>query len=643
MPEQNSEAKKGGVDVRVPEGKLETSPNPGHVMLEVLKENGVDIFFGVSGGHMWLWVDALIKGGIKHVTTRHEQSGGYAAEAYARTTGKIGVCCGTVGPGSTNLVAPVHQAHLSNTPLLALLAGHEANDDGAYTLQECYAEKIYESFAKVSKRVIDSRSYKFWFTKAIRKAMELPKGPSVLEFELNAATGNYPPNHNLYTENWLKEPIAESYPNPKSVDRVLELMFASEKPVLYVGDEILWNNCQAELRELARLAQIPVMGRRGGRGSIPEDDPLIWRAGNIGLESDLFVILGARMDFFDFFGNRFQIKRAIQISETAEYIHPWIPTEVAIQANVKTTIQAMIDAIKNNTLSPPAKRSDWLERVKKVEQERSSHLEKRALQFKDLSPVHPAWLSKVICDTVDEMYKGDVCYIMDAFTGSNILSPYIKAKNAGQVIDSGPHAGVGHGIGQAIGAAFGYDKKKMIFAMMGDAGMGLSGMDVETALRHKLPIVYLVNNNDGWIGGSDAQYGKNLGWYGLPEGEVLPHYFIPNQRYDRMFEAIGCHTEWVTQPEKIGAALKKAFSAAEQGKTAVINVDVDKRPVQAILDSPICAIMWKHLPWNETTRYMRKMRSKFIPGMYPFEEYGVETEGYDRWDLQEEDFELGVK
>ena len=80
---------------------------------------------------MWLWADALIKGGIKHVTTRHEQSGGYAAEAYARTTGKIGVCCGTVGPGSTNLVAPIHQAHLSNTPVLALLAGHEANDDGA--------------------------------------------------------------------------------------------------------------------------------------------------------------------------------------------------------------------------------------------------------------------------------------------------------------------------------------------------------------------------------------------------------------------------------------------------------------------------------------------------------------------------------
>ncbi|MBI4776036.1 MAG: thiamine pyrophosphate-binding protein [Deltaproteobacteria bacterium] len=643
MSELTKEVVKEGVDVRVPEGVLETTPSAGQVFLEVLKEQGVEIFFGVSGGHLWVWVDAMIKGGIKHVTMRHEQSGGYAAEAYARTTGRIGVCCGTAGPGATNLASPIHQAHLSNSPVLALLAGHEATSDGAYTLQECYAEKIFESFVKISKRVIDARTYKYWFTKAVRKAMELPKGPSVLEFELNAVAGVYPPQHNLYKENWLKEPMAGSHPDPKSVERVIELIFASEKPVMYVGDEIMWNNCQAELRELARLARIPVMGRRGGRGSIAEDDPLIWRSAGTAHESDLFVILGARMDFFDFFGNRFQIKRAIQISETSDYIHPWIPTEIAVQANVKTAIQAMIDTIRKNKPAPHPGRSGWLDKVRETEQVRSAHMERRALQFKDLSPVHPAWLSKVICDTVDEMYKGDACYVMDAFTGSNVLSPYIKAKYAGQIIDAGPQAGVGHGVGQAIGAAFGYDKKKMVFAMMGDAGMGLAGMDVETAVRHKLPIVYLVNNNDGWIGGSDAQYGKDLGWYGIPKGDVLPHYFIPNQRYDRMFEAIGCHTEWVTQPEQVGSALKKAFSAAEQGRTAVINVDVDRRPVQAILDSPICAVMWKHLPWNETTRYMRKMRSRFASGTFPFEEHGVTTEAYDRWDLQEEDFELGVE
>ena len=632
-----------GVDVKVPEGALESSPHPGQIFLDMSKELGVEIFFGIWGGHMWPWVDPMIKGGIKHITMRHEQSGGYAAEAYARVTGKLGVCCGTVGPGTANLVGAVHEAHLSDTAMLVLIAGHEAHDDGAITLQECYGEKIYESFTKLAKRVIDSRSYKFWFQKAARTAMDPPRGPAVLEFELNALTGPYPILHNLYCENWLKEPMLPNHPDPKAIERVVELLFDCDKPVMYAGDEIMWNGCQAELRELAGLAHIPVMGRRGGRGALAEDDPLIWKSAEVALDSDLFVVLGARLDFFDFFGQRFAIKKAIQIAEATDYLHPWLPTEIAIQANVKNVILALINCIKKNNPSLPAGRASWLEKVKEVEKNRSAHLEKRALQFKDVDPVHPAWLSKVICDTINDMYGGEAYYIMDAFTGSNILSPYIKTKFAGQVLDSGPHAGVGHGIGQAIGAAFGSDKKKMVFAMMGDAGIGLAGMDIETAVRHKLPIVYLVNNNDGWVGGADAQYGKDLAWYGLPEGEVLPHYFIPDQRYDSMFESIGCHAQWVTRHDEIGSALKKAFQAAEKGQPAVLNVKVDRRPVQSILDSPLCAVMWKHLPWNETTHYMRKMRSKFLAEMYPFDQHGVSTEPYDRWDLQPEDYEIGIK
>ena len=93
------------------------------------------------------------------------------------------------------------------------------------------------------------------------------------------------------------------------------------------------------------------------------------------------------------------------------------------------------------------------------------------------------------------------------------------------------------------------------------------------------------------------------------------------------------------------AALERSFKAAEQGKTAVINAKVNKVPIQAILDSPICALMWKHLPWNETTRYMRKMRAKFIPGMFPaLGKYGIKPEDikYDRWMITDEDFELGI-
>ncbi|MBI5060439.1 thiamine pyrophosphate-binding protein [candidate division KSB1 bacterium] len=644
METQEAMNLKSVVDVKAEPGDLEAYPQPGLLVPEALKEAGVEINFGVWGGHMWPFIDPMIKQGIKHVTVRHEGTAGYAAEAYARVSGKLGVCMATAGPGGTNLLSSVHQAAVSDTPMLCLLGGHECQDDGVATLQECYGEKVFESFTKLSKRLIDARTYKFWLRKAIQEAMTFPRGPSVLEFELNALTGPHPPYQNLYLENWLKEPVLVARPDPRVVEKILDLLSSTDKPVLYAGDEVMWTGAQAELREFARLAQIPVMGRRGGRGSFPEDDPLIWKSADIGAAADIFLVLGARMDFYDFFGTRFQIKKAVQIAEAPEYVSPWIPTELAVNANVKATLEDLIAALKKKSSPVPAARASWLEKVREVEKHRTDHLQQRAEQFKDLSPVHPAWLGKLIVEEADEMYKGELYYSFDAFTGSNFLSPYVQAKFAGQILDAGAFAGVGHGIGQAIGASFGCDKKKMVLAMMGDGGMGVHGMDVETALRHKLPIVYVVNNNGGWMGGSEAQYGRNFGWYGLPEGEVAPHFVIPDQRYDKMFEAIGCHGEWVTTNDGVRPALKRAFQAAEQGKTAVVNIKVDRSPVQSLLDSAICVNMWKHIPWNEATRYLRKMRLKFGGKAFKFEKYGLKPSDvkYDRWNLQEEDYELGI-
>lgn len=634
--------KKSSLDVKAELGELDVNPQPGLAFPELLNEAGVEVFFGVHGGHGWRWIDTITKSGIKQVTMRHEMQAAHAAEAYARVSGKLGVCFATAGPGQTNLISGVHQAHLSHTPLLVLLAANEQSGDRTFTLQMCEAEKLFSNSAKFVKRLYSPNVYRMWITRAIRTALNPPRGPAVLEIEAEALNAPNPESDKLWVPNWLKEPIPALYPDPKAVERVLEIIYASEKPVIYAGDEIMWNNAQAELREFAKLAQVPVLGRRGARGAMPEDDPLLWKAASIGIESDLFVLLGGRLDFFDFWGHRFKIDRAVQIAEAWDYIHPWLPTDMAIQANLKVTLRAMNKYIKENNPSPPAGRASWLEKVRETERARKAHLEKRAQQFKDYNPIHPAWLSKTIVDTIDEMYKNDVYYVFDAFTGSNILSPFIQAKFAGQMIDSGCHAGVGHGVGQAIGASLGCDKKKVVFAMMGDAGMGLGGMDVETAVRHKLPIVFLVNNNDAWMAGIGAIYGKNMEWFGTPKGEPVPNKFIPEQRYDKMFEAIGCHGEWITEPDQIRGGLERSFKAAATGTPAVINVKVDPMPVQAVLDHFQSVAPWTYLPWNETTRWMRKARVKYMQDYFPFDKYGIEPEDYDRWDLKEDDFELGI-
>lgn len=640
-----NEEKKSKVDVKAERGDLEQYPHPGLLVLEVMQEEGVEMFFGVAAGHHWGIVDEMQKAGIKHVTMRNEMQGGHAAEAYARVSGKIGVCNGTAGPGATNLVSGVHQAYLSDTPLLAILGGHEVTGDFTHTLQEAYPEKMFAASAKMTKRIVEPTTLKYWLRRAFRTAMAYPRGPAVLDFAVSVLTGPHPAENWLYLENWLKEPMAPSYPDPATIERALEIIYATEKPVLYAGDEVLWNQADTELREFARLAQIPVMGRKGARGALPEDDPLIWKAGGVGLEADLFISLGARMDYFDFWGFRFMIKRSIQIAEAHDYIAPWIPTEIAINANVKSTLKAMIDCIKRNRPTPHSGRAAWLEKVREAEKKRVNYLEKKALNFKDRAPIHYGWLSKIICNTIDEMYGGDAYYIFDAFTGSNFLTPYVTAKFAGSVLDSGPHAGVGHGVGMAIGASYGCDKKKMVFAMMGDAGMGVGGMDVETALRHQLPIVYLVNNNDGWMSSNEMVYGRNMGWYGAPPGWPLHSRFIENQRYDLMFKPIGCHGEWVTAPDQIRPALERAFKSAEKGIPAVVNVDVDRKPVTSLIDTEMVNNIWRFLPWNEMSRFARKMRVRWLYNQFNFEKYGIKPEdheNYDRWDPDEEDMEFGI-
>ncbi|MHB1421185.1 MAG: thiamine pyrophosphate-binding protein, partial [Bacillota bacterium] len=562
---------------------------------------------------------------------------GHAAEAYARTSGKIGVAVGTVGPGGTNLYSAVHQANLSNSPMLVLLAGHEAGHDGMNTLQECYAEKLFAPTSKLAKRLLRNGTYKFWIRKAVDTAMRNPKGPTVLEFELEAMVGRRDDSA-YYKENWLKQAIAEPMADITSISRAVEMIYTAEKPVLFVGDGVMWSKASQELVEFAQLAQVPVMGRRGGRGAIPEDHPLAFKTASVIDESDLMVLIGARLDFYDFWGDRWKVGKTIQVNDNPENIHPWLDTELAIPVNAKVFLQQMIDYIKANGIEPPAERATWVNGVQGVERKRRDHQDGNAERFIDRAPIHGLYLSKVIGQTMNDLYKNEVYVVMDGFTGSNLLSPYVNAQFTGQVLDSGAQAGCGHGVGMAIGAALG--GKKPVLAMMGDAGIGLAGLEVETAARYNLPIVYVVFNNDVWLGNTDFMYGKKNEYLHEQEQEIRTNYFLKDIRYDTIFEQVGCHGEWVEKPESIRSALERAFAATAQGKPAVVNVDCNSEPLQAIMDSPIVALMVSHVAWSECTNLMKKHRRKHMPYQFPWDEHGIEQEPYDRYERLPDDYDI---
>jgi len=620
----------------IPLGMRELYPSPAQLAVDALKEQGVEIAFGVHGGHFWALLDLMSMAGIKMISFHHEQSGVYAAEAYSRVTNKVGVCFATTGPGTGNTVSAIQQAHLACSPLVLLLAGHQSFSDNAYALQECYAEKLMAHITKWTRRMRYTSEFKRYVTKAFKDARSWPPGPIALEFPADflldsmfppapSAASAYP----LYTPKWRGEQTTEPLTvggDPKLIERAAKLIFEAKKPIIIAADGVHMSGGSQRLVEFAELAQVPVSGRRISRGAIPEVHPLNLSsriAGRVLPESDLVIALGMKVGQFDNWGTSWP--RCIQVNESPDHIWTFLQnTEVAIVGSPAVVLEQMIDCAKALKLKPPTERAEWTQRIYQEQKGSDEELRARAEKYRDHKPIHFGYLAKVVWDTCEELYGGMNRVVMDGYTISSFAPPIIKCRYSGQYIDCGEQAGVGHGIGMAIGAAFADPEayKRPIVVFMGDAGTGLAGYDVETAARYKLPIVYVVTNNNGWFTGMKyLYYGKN--WEAMgKQDQPLMWEFLPDLRYDKISELMGCHGEYVTEPGQIRPAMERAFKAAEGGKPAVVNVIVDPSVNNRECYTLAYTIFWGHVPWDKITKRGKAIRRNFFFAL-PWDEAGV--------------------
>ena len=621
----------------VPLGMREMYPYPGKHIAEVLKEHEVEIAFGVHGGHIWQIIDAMSNAGIKIITVRHEQSAVYAAEAYSKVVGKPGVAFATVGPGVANTVSAVQQAYLSCSPVVLLCGGVEIAHDHTYAIQPGYVEDVFKNITKWVQRCVDPAQFKHYTTKALKDSQIYPKGPIALEFPLSALWTPVPPTTlpgvlfgetPLYTEKWrgdeTPEPLS-SAGDPQLIERAVKLIWEAERPAIFAGDGAHWARASEELREFVELAQIPVSTRRIARGIVSEDHPLYLdsRTARQALgESDLLIAIGMKVSYFDDYGATWP--RAIQINESAEHIWTYFPTDVAIVGNPKVVLKQMIDYIKGNNLKPPAGRTEWCKSARATQEKGYQERLAKAEKYKDHKPVHFGYLAKVLWDVCEDMYGGRNRIIVDGYTISDYTPAFIHARYSGQVMDAGEQAGIGHGIGMAIGAAFGDPEAKScpIVALMGDAGMGLAGFDVETALRFRLPIVYVVTENRGWMGSIRwHHYGKDLEALGAQDREYGEE-CLPDIRYDKLSEVFGCHGEYVAEPAQIRPALERALKAAEGGKTAVVNVKMDPRVSNRQNYGINFALCLMHVPWDKLAKRSKALRRYWLR-QFPWDDLGI--------------------
>jgi acetolactate synthase-1/2/3 large subunit len=534
----------------------------------VLREQAVKHLFTINGGHIFPILAALRENGVQMVHMRHEQSCAYAADAYARASGAPGVLAVTAGCGLTNAVTGLCVAGLAGSPVVCIAGQHPTTEDRLGSFQEAYGSEICGSFSKFTKRVLDWSTIQIDMRLAFRAATTAPQGPALIEIPTNIL-------YQTDDESRLRRG-AKVYPiddlrsggDPRQIDRALELLSQAERPLIVAGDGVFWSGAASELQAFAELAHIPVYTRRAAQGALPEDHPLAvrgaWKKAFTG-QADVVLALGFRFWSGEHFGEPptwNETATYIQVDADPSRVGWHVPADVPIVGDPLLVLRQLIrGAAEGGVRFARERRAGWLGQVAEARRSFDHALAEQAAAVAANVPIHPA---RVVGDLLGVM-DDDATLVIDSFTLSGWLSQWFGARFAGQVLDAGPLAPVGHGIGMAIGAQLARPGKQVI-VVIGDGGFGIGAMEIETALKHGLPIVSVLWNNGSW--------GPSFERMPMLRGRVDPFDMLPNLRYDRMFEAIGCHGEFVEQPADVRPALERALAA---GKPAVVNILGDRR------------------------------------------------------------------
>jgi acetolactate synthase-1/2/3 large subunit len=532
----------------------------GLLVAKMLKREGVEVVFTLSGGHIASIYDGCVREGIRVVDTRHEQVAVHAAEGWAKVTRMPGVALLTAGPGVTDGVTGIANAYLAGSPVLIFggAAPVEHWDRGA--LQELPMLDVLRPITKWSRTIVQTRRLADYTAMAFREALAGRPGPVFLECPMDVLNGFVQAAEASIPDEGYRT-AGKPQGDPKLLDAAARLLKKAERPVIFAGTTVWWDDAAEPLRELAEKLQAPVFLNGGGRGSLPPDHPLfcsLSRKVALG-GADLILLVGTKLDFRLNYGEPPLIPREAKIV--------WLDTlqtdigvnrgaDVGVAGDVAGSLRALAAS-----LGKGRQHGAWLATV--CEAEAAAREKENTLMASDSTPIHPMRLCRELRDALDK----DAYVIGD---GGDIVSYGARVINAwepGHWLDAGPMGTLGAGTGFAIATKLARPDKQ-VAVLFGDGAFGLNGMDMETMVRHDLPVVAVIGNDGQW-----AQIKH-------PQKAILGHAtaadLAPGIRYDKVVEALGGYGELVERPEDIRPAIDRAF---ESGKPACVNVLTDPNVV----------------------------------------------------------------
>ncbi|MBP5191977.1 MAG: biosynthetic-type acetolactate synthase large subunit [Eubacterium sp.] len=455
------------------------------IVIECLKEQGVDTVFGYPGGAILNIYDELYKHSdeIRHVLTSHEQGASHAADGYARATGQVGVCFATSGPGATNLVTGIATAYMDSIPMVAITANVGVAMLGKDSFQEIDITGVVMPVTKYSFIVKNVHELADTIRRAFKIAKSGRPGPVLVDItkDVTASKADY-----KYKKPETIKKVTNTIKN-EDINRAIDMINASKRPYVLAGGGVTLSGASKELAELVKKIDAPVCDTLMGKGAFDGTDPRYTgmigmhgtKASNFGVnKADLLIVVGAR------FSDRV-IGNAAKFASEAKILH--IDIDAAeVNKNIDVDASVIGDAAeilkKINLGVKTSRKTEWMKEIKKL-------MKENPLKYDMKHLTGPAVVSKIYEET-----KGNAIITTDVGQHQMWAAQYYNYKKSRQFITSGGLGTMGYGLGAAIGAKVGCPSKTVI-NIAGDGCFRMNMNELATASREGVHVIEVVINN----------------------------------------------------------------------------------------------------------------------------------------------------
>lgn len=517
--------------------------NGSEIIVECLKEQGVDTVFGYPGGAILNVYDALYKHSdeITHILTSHEQGASHAADGYARATGKVGVCLATSGPGATNLVTGIATAYMDSVPMVAITCNVTVPLLGKDSFQEIDIAGVTMPITKHNFIVKDVSTLADTLRRAFVIAKEGRPGPVLVDITKDVTGAEYDYVH------VTPKPIERVTCTIKEedIDRAVEMLRKAKKPFVFVGGGAIASEASDELRKFVKKLDAPVTDSLMGKGAFDGTDPYYTgmlgmhgtKTANFGVtQCDLLVVIGAR------FSDRVT-GNTRKFASNAKILH--IDIDAAeINKNIKTDCSIVGDALevlkRLNGKLEQCDHKEWIEEINGLKA-------KFPLAYDQSTLTGP-----YIMEKIDEITEGNAIISTDVGQHQMWAAQYYKYKKPRQLLTSGGLGTMGYGLGACIGAKVGC-RDKVVINIAGDGCFRMNMNEIATATRYNIPIIQIVFNNH--VLGMVRQW-QNL-FYGKRYSATVLEDSVD---FVKLAEAMGAKAYRITKKEEVEPVLREAIS-----------------------------------------------------------------------------------